>query len=151
MERYERKIRIKKNILYVLLFLSFVIIIVIGELGRLNILLDGRNVPVLAETTQKIIAFGWLIYLVFQIKKCSNIIKNPMLLEERCLEEHDERKKYIDGKVGNLGFQLLINCLFITTFFASFINIQVFYTLLDILLLSISIKYLLIWYFDMKF
>ncbi len=151
MERYERKIRMQKYILHVLLFLSLVIIIVIGELGRQNVLLDGREVSVLAETIQKIIFCGWLIYLVLQIRKCSNIIKNRTLLEERCLEETDERKHYVDGLVGNLGFKLLINCLFIATLFASFINMLVFYTLLAILLLSIIIKYLLVWYFDIKF
>lgn len=151
MEQYERKIRMQKYFLYSLLFLSFVMIIVIGELSRLNILLDGREVSVLAETVQKIIFYGWLIYLFLQIRKCSNLLKNHALLEERCLEDSDERKKYIDGIVGNLGFKLLIYCLFVATLFASFINMLVFYTLLAILLLSIIMKYLLVWYFDMKF
>lgn len=49
MEQYKNKLKVKKCVLQLLLFLSFSFIIILGEMGRLNLLADGRDISALAN------------------------------------------------------------------------------------------------------
>lgn len=152
MEQYERRIKMEQYFFKVLFWISIGLSILIGELaGRMDWILDGRTITSFAKTVQTLLGFGWLIFLGIRIRKCKRLLQNSYLLTEYYLQRNDERESYIDGVVGKYGFRLLIICLGIVTFFATFLNMTVFYTCFGIFSFTIVIKYFLKWYLDMKY
>lgn len=152
MEQCERKIKMERYFLKVLFWLSIALCIVIGELGgRVDWILDGREITSFAHMIQSVLILGWLIFLRIRIRKCGRLLQNDYLLTEYHLQQSDERERYIDGVVGKYELQLLIVGLGVATFFATFLNMTVFYTCFSILCFIIIIKYFFKWYLDMKY
>ena len=82
------------------------------------------------------------LYLIFAIKKA---LKDEKLLKDMYIKEYDEREKFIKLKSASSIISVLAVGIFITSIFASYFNIIVFYTLAItggfLLLLGLVLKF----------
>ena len=88
--------------------------------------------------------------IITGIRKYSAALKDEEKLKTLYIEEHDERKLYIQSKMGGMAMQIILFGLLAATLAAGFFNQVVFFTLLGTLLFGAAVKALLKAYYTRK-
>jgi len=107
----------------------FLILISVGKLLEKN-----SNVPDFALGFSTGVIIGIQAVMLFYMGKYMRALKDENKLKALCIEENDERAKYIASKVAGTGFLAIMGGVALGTVVASFLNFTVFLTLLGTLL-----------------
>ncbi|MGB7605715.1 MAG: hypothetical protein WBL93_09585, partial [Lutisporaceae bacterium] len=97
------------------------------------------------------IFIGIQIMMLITIAKYERALKDENKLEKLYIEEHDERRKLIQDKIGGIGFNFAIGAIATATVMSGFFHQLVFLTLLWVLILMVFVKGFLKIYYKNKF
>lgn len=141
---FSDKIKWRIRVLWMILFLMFAYIVVIGEMK----LGDSRVMTTFAEDVSRIIFFGGMIWVIYKIVQNKKLLNNQCLLKQKIMAEKDERNQYLHDKSGGIVWDILFVCLLFITLTASLSNMPAFYVSFALLCIAVGLK--LITYFFYK-
>ena len=135
---FSEKIRRRNRLLWGVFALMLCYMVVISELGGG----DSRKMTDLADSLSRIIFFGGMLWVLVRIAKNKNLLKkeNYEKLQQKFLEEQDERNRLIYEKSGGLVWDVIFIAELCVTLTASLFDMSAFYTALSVLLVSLAAK-----------
>lgn len=111
------------------MILTVPVVVILGELGRMNFLPDGRSIPPTVQGLQGVFVLAWIVYHLSQIKKLKKIRDIPEVYQS---DKLIVRKK----QILDIGVRVLIP----TTFLLSFFNTYAFSASLLVLLIVVFLQ-----------
>ncbi|URZ03230.1 hypothetical protein [Clostridium felsineum] len=97
------------------------------------------------------LALGIEIIMIMFIAKYNKALKDENELKKLHIKENDERERFINDKIGVVGFYLALGIIGVATVIAGFINQIIFFTLAGVLIFMTAVKVGLKVYYKNKF
>lgn len=150
MEKF--KGNLKKKLAFMMTFNGLVVIFVVLTAIYGNIT-TGRSQDIadMIHGFQVGIFIGIQIAMLTYITKYKKALKIENELKKLYIEENDERKKFIQDKIGVIGFTFTLGVIATATVISGFFNQIVFATLFGVLIFIIIVIAFLKFYYDNKF
>lgn len=130
--------QVKKRIAFywILLFLMFLYIFVVGEMG----LGDSRKMSELADVVSRIIIFGGIFLIIVKIVHYKKLLKSEERMQREFQSKASEREKILYEKSGGIVFEIMLYFLLFITCTAALANEIAFRVSLLILGIFIVLK-----------
>ncbi|MDO4739302.1 MAG: hypothetical protein Q4A66_01405 [Eubacteriales bacterium] len=144
-EAYIRSLRRQNALLWVLLALTLVFMVVVGETA----LTDSRTRDNVMKGMTSVF-FLWQGVIVWRIVRNRRLLKNPGMLLWQQIRDGDERRKEILGRAGGRFALVFCALLSVAALTALFYDKVIFYTLYITLLCAVAIFGALLLYYRRK-
>lgn len=133
---YSKKIRLRVRGLWVLLALMLVYMVVVGETGGG----DSRMMTDLASLASRVIFFGGMAWVIYRIHFNNSLLKDRLRLEEKLIEEQDERRRYLHDKSGGWVMDAMLIFLLFATTTAALYSMAAFHMAIGALGVALALK-----------
>ncbi len=136
--------RIKQNIC---LLACSVIFLIVAASRTIPVQLETESASDYVSGFQVGLLIVLVIYFLNNVVKYNKALKEEKLLKQIYYKEHDERRNYINQKVGESSMWITTVILTIVTVITGYFNFVVFCTMIAVILLQGMIQILLKWYY----
>lgn len=115
-----------------------------------NLLGDNSSLPDFAIGFASGAAIGLEFLVITYMFRYQRALRNEDKLKTLYIKENDEREKYIQSQIGQLGLNLIYGGIALATIIAGFIDYTVFLTTLSILVYAVIVRGTLKLYYHHK-